>query len=47
MVNRRFICTRCGHRFEVQVFEPGEAQEKRLPAYPIQCPECRGPVEPA
>ena len=47
MVKRRFICKRCGERFELEVFEPGEARERRQPAYPVQCPHCHGPVEPA
>jgi DNA-directed RNA polymerase subunit RPC12/RpoP len=33
-------CTSCGHRFTVKVFEPGEAEEKRAPAYPIRCKKC-------
>lgn len=47
MVKRRFVCRRCGKRFEIEIFERGEAQEKRLPASPVRCPECKGPVEPA
>ncbi len=45
MVKRRFICKRCGHRFVIEVFEPGEAEEKRTPTQPVRCPKCGGPVE--
>ena len=33
-------CLRCGHRFAVKVFEPGEAEHKKVPAYPIHCERC-------
>ena len=46
MKKSRFICKRCGHKFEVEVFEPGEAKEKRMPSGPVRCPECgSGEVE--
>lgn len=45
MIRVRFICKRCGHKFETDVFEPGEAKEKRLPSSPIRCPKCRGEVD--
>jgi len=41
----KFICKRCGHKFELEVFEPGEAEEKRLSTSPVQCPECGGTVD--
>jgi DNA-directed RNA polymerase subunit RPC12/RpoP len=41
----RFICRKCGHKFEADVFEEGEAAEKKRPTAPIRCPKCRGPVE--
>ncbi len=47
MKKQRFICKRCGEKFEMEVFEPGEAQERRAQGYPVQCPSCRGPVEVA
>lgn len=43
MVRRRFRCRKCGNRFETEVFEPGEAESKRLPSGPVKCPECGSP----
>jgi DNA-directed RNA polymerase subunit RPC12/RpoP len=40
MVRRRFHCLSCGHDFETEVFEPGEAEKKRLPASAVRCPRC-------
>lgn len=45
MIKRRFICKGCGHKFEIDVFEEGEAEEKRLATRPIRCPRCGGAVE--
>lgn len=45
MKKMKFICTKCGHKFEREVFEPGEAEEKRLQSSTIRCPECGGRVE--
>ena len=47
MEKRQFICKRCGKRFVVEVFEEGEAKEKRLQVSPVRCPECGGNVERA
>ena len=41
----KFICRKCGNKFVIDVFEPGEAEERRKPSSPVRCPECRGPVE--
>lgn len=41
MIKRSYRCVRCGCKFEIEVFEPGEAEEKRLPAGPVRCPECK------
>lgn len=38
-------CRRCGHRFVAKVFEPGEAEAKRIPQYPVRCEKCGGPVQ--
>jgi hypothetical protein len=43
----KFKCKRCRNTFIVEIFEPGEAEEKRRPVAPVCCPECRGPVERA
>ncbi len=40
MKKRRFRCKNYKCEFEKNAFEPGEAQEKRLPSYPISCPQC-------
>jgi DNA-directed RNA polymerase subunit RPC12/RpoP len=47
MVKKQFICKRCGKKFIVEVFEEGEAKEKRLRGAPVRCPECGGDVERA
>jgi len=41
MVKRRFRCLRCGCKFEKEVFEPGEAEDKKLGSGPVTCPECK------
>ncbi len=46
MKKKRFGCRRCQKTFEVDVYEPGEAEEKGKRGYPIRCPKCGGPVEP-
>lgn len=45
MKDGKFICKICGHVFVIPVLEPGEAEEKRIPASPVRCPKCAGPVE--
>jgi transposase-like protein len=40
MTKRRFRCRHCGNKFEVEVFEPGEAARKNLPVDRVTCPEC-------
>jgi len=42
MKKRRFYCDRCQIDFEVEVVEPGEAEEKRLFTKPVACPKCGG-----
>jgi hypothetical protein len=41
MITDRFICKNCGESFKAQIFEKGEAKEKRVPASPVQCPKWR------
>ena len=41
MVKARFICKKCGQKFTVEIFEEGEAQEKRLSAAAVRCPNCQ------
>ena len=41
MVKRQFVCRNCGHKFTVEVFEKGEAEEKGLKSFPVQCPQCK------
>ena len=40
MRKRRLKCRNCGCEFEKEVFEPGEAEEKRCPTHPVTCPKC-------
>ncbi len=41
MITVRFICKNCGESFLAKIFEKGEAEEKRAPMSPVQCPKCR------
>ena len=45
MIKTKFICKDCGHKFELEVFEEGEAEEKRIPTRSVRCPRCGGSVE--
>ncbi len=40
MVKKPFRCLSCGHKFEAEVFERGEAEAKRQPSGPVHCPRC-------
>jgi DNA-directed RNA polymerase subunit RPC12/RpoP len=40
MLRKEFRCTRCGNRFERDVFEEGEAECQMRPTAPVRCPEC-------
>jgi len=40
MKKQRFICQNCREVFEVEIFEPGEAEEKRIRPVPVKCPKC-------
>lgn len=40
MVKARFHCLNCGHDFETEVFEEGEAQRRKLPSASVRCPKC-------
>ena len=40
MKRKRFICQDCGEVFTVEIFEPGEAEEKRIRPVPVKCPKC-------
>jgi DNA-directed RNA polymerase subunit RPC12/RpoP len=40
MITVRFVCKNCGERFTTQIFEKGEAEEKRVPTGPTRCPKC-------
>lgn len=40
MVLKEFKCTRCGCRFEKEVFQEGEAEQIFAPTVPVRCPEC-------
>ena len=45
MRKAKFKCKRCGNKFVVEIFEPGEAEARGERTSPVCCPECRGPVE--
>jgi len=40
MKKQRYICKNCGEVFTVEIFEPGEAEEKGLRTSPVKCPKC-------
>ena len=47
MVKRRFRCLNCGHNFEAEVLEDGEAEARRVYPSPVHCPKCnRTDLEP-
>lgn len=35
-----FKCTRCGRRFELEVYEKGEAETRQVCTSPARCPAC-------
>lgn len=47
MIKKKYSCLACGKEFIIEVFEPGEAEEKmrrnpRLRPVPITCSRCKG-----
>lgn len=40
MIKVRFICRNCGHSFTAEIFEKGEAEEKRASTGPVRCEHC-------
>jgi hypothetical protein len=40
MIKRKFVCRNCQHEFLMEVYEEGEAEEKRVPKSPVLCPRC-------
>jgi len=40
MIRRRFVCRNCGYRFDADVLEEGEAEEKRMRPARLRCPKC-------
>lgn len=40
MVTKRFHCRNCGNDFEMEVFEPGEAEREKRPVSRVHCPRC-------
>ena len=45
MKKAKFLCKRCPYEFVIEIFEPGEKEEKRLRGVRPSCPKCHGPVE--
>lgn len=35
-------CLKCGREFVAKIFEPGEAEHKNIPGYPVRCDMCGG-----
>lgn len=35
-------CLKCGREFVAKIFEPGEAEHKSIPGYPVRCDKCGG-----
>lgn len=44
MKEAKLKCVRCGHESVAKIFEPGEAEHKGIPGYPIRCAKCGGDV---
>ena len=40
MKKQGYRCRSCGNTFELEVFEPGEAEKKRQGTKPVRCPDC-------
>ncbi len=40
MLLKEYKCTRCGRKFDKEVFEEGEAETLLVPTAPVRCPEC-------
>jgi len=40
MLLKELKCTLCGRRFECEVLEKEEKQERVLPWSPVRCPDC-------
>lgn len=36
----QFFCRNCGEKFTAQIYEKGEAEEKRVRPAPVRCPNC-------
>lgn len=47
MIEKRFRCPQCREVFVAKVFEPGEAEQRKLPSEPVRCPACRSAAHPA
>lgn len=41
MIKKKYVCKNCGRTFVLEVFEPGEAEDKRVRAVPARCPYCK------
>lgn len=35
-----YVCERCGHKFEKEILEPGEAEAKQIQGRRVRCPNC-------
>ena len=44
MKEAKLRCQDCGHEYVAKIFEPGEAEEKGIPGYPVRCEKCGGGV---
>lgn len=40
MKKQKYVCKDCGCEFIIEIFEQGEAEEKRLPTSPVRCKRC-------
>ena len=46
MRDQKFICRTCGHKFEIKIYEEGEAEDKRVRGRSVGCPRCHsGDIE--
>jgi DNA-directed RNA polymerase subunit RPC12/RpoP len=40
MKKQKYVCKNCRREFVIEIFEEGEAKEKRLPTSPVRCRYC-------
>lgn len=47
MQEAKFMRKRYGHKFAVEILDPGEAEQNRLATQPVRCLKCSVPLSKA